>query len=355
LAEDLGPIQDDLRKLYTAQFAGLWIDTNGVAQVRFVGDGNGVRDVVVAAGLANAPHLAEVGHSEAELMRVMGQLRTDYQYLDDGTLTLGGVQLAKVYLDIPRNAVVLEALSGSAEEWSKLEARYGSAVVIEQAESSAAPVACTSRSNCGGPMKAGLWMFYLSGERACTTAFQVFTASANYILTAGHCHSNSNTRYHPVGTKIGAQQAYSTSGRADAMTIYLSSASSVSNKLFLTPTNIISITRAEQISGSVDAEVLGERVCISKGSATGNRCGTLLHTMVDLGGGLTDQRMASNMWACGGDSGSPVYDGSKAIGVISQGSKGSTGTVECGQQGANSFYSHIYWVQDELNVALRIS
>jgi V8-like Glu-specific endopeptidase len=65
--------------------------------------------------------------------------------------------------------------------------------------------------------------------------------------------------------------------------------------------------------------------------------------------------MASNMWACGGDSGSPVYDGSKAIGVISQGSKGSTGTVECGQQGANSFYSHIYWVQDELNVALRIS
>jgi hypothetical protein len=98
------------------------------------------------------------------------------------------------------------------------------------------------------------------------------------------------------------------------MTIYLSSASSVSNKLFLTPTNIISITRAEQISGSVDAEVLGERVCISKGSATGNRCGTLLHTMVVLGGGLTDQRMASNMWACGGDSGSPVYDGSKAIG-----------------------------------------
>lgn len=352
LAESLRPLQADLRAKSAAEFAGMWIDDSGTPQVRVVGDSAAIDASIARANVGASMVVRKVRFSEVALNEAIDRLRGEYVYLADGTLTLGGLDLGMVYVDLSRNAVVIAALSGSPAEWTRLVERYGPEYLVERGTGKTLPAACTGRGNCGAPMKAGLWMYFISGERACTTAFQAFAGTSNYILTAGHCHANSNTRYHPIGTKIGAQQAYAYTGRADAMSIYLSSASSVSNKLYLTPSNIISITRAEQIAGSVNAEVVGQPVCVSKSSAPANPCGYLQHNNVDLGGGLYMQRMASNFWVCGGDSGAPVFYGSKAVGIISQGS----GNVEqCGQQGSNSFYSHIYFVQDVLNVALRIN
>ena len=132
------------------------------------------------------------------------------------------------------------------------------------------------------------------------------------------------------------------------MIIKLVAGAGLSNKLYLSPGNIVSITRIEQLAGSVDVEMVGEPVCVSKGSATGNTCGTLLHNNVDING-LIEQRMADNMWVCGGDSGSPVYNSTKAIGVIHSSSISGI----CGQQGSNSFYSHIYWIQDKWQAIVR--
>lgn len=347
LADELRPLQHLLRTEHADSFAGLWIDDSGRPHVALVAATSKAVEIVRNSGLSIAPIIEDVEFSEVALKAQLEGIRQAYVDRPDGSQFLDTLEVAQVALDLPGNAITVDLLSGTTGEAEALSGRYGLAIRTQRVSSKPSPVACISRSNCGGPMKAGLNMFYINDEAACTTAFQVFTAAANYILTAGHCHHSSrNTRYHPKDVKIGAQDAYSVSGRADAMRVFLASSSSVSNKLFLSPTSILSITSAEQISGP-NAEVAGEPVCASKPS--GNRCGTLVYTQIDIPG-LIDQRLARNLYACDGDSGSPVYHGSKAIGVIVQ-----SGIPECSTQPRDTFYSHIYWVQDILNVALRIN
>lgn len=347
LADELRPLQHRLRTEHPDVFAGLWIDDSGRPHIALVARASKVLGIVDDAGLSVPPIIEDAEFSESDLRAQLEELRKAYVDWPDGSRYVESIEVSTVALDLRQNRIAVNVLSGTPDEVAVLASRFGPAILTERVETKPAPVACTSRANCGGPMKAGLNLYYINDERACQTAFQVFSGSTNYILTAGHCHHDSrNTRYHPIGVKIGAQDAYSVSGRADAMRIFLSSTSSVSNKLFLSPTNIPSITSAEQIAGP-GAEVVGEPVCTSKPS--GNRCGTLYIQEIDIPG-LIDQRLARDLYGCDGDSGSPVYYGSKAIGIVVQ-----TGIPQCSTQPRDTFYSHIYWVQDILNVALRIN
>lgn len=347
LADELRPLQHRLRTEYPDAFGGLWIDDSGMPHVALVAVPAKALQIVEDARLSVPPIIEDAEFSEAALRARMEKVRMAYVDKPDGSRFVESLEVSTVALDLRRNRIVVNVISGTTEEAAALASHLGPGTLSERVDGKPAPVACTSRANCGGPMKAGLNLYYINDERACQTAFQVVTGSANYILTAGHCHHDSrNTRYHPIDVKIGAQDAYSVSGRADAMRIFLSSSASVSNKLFLSPSSILSITSAEQIVGP-GAEVVGEPVCASKPS--GNRCGTLYIKEIDIPG-LIDQRLARDLYGCDGDSGSPIYYGSKAIGVLVQ-----TGIPYCTTEPRDTFYSHIYWVQDTLSVALRIS
>lgn len=129
---------------------------------------------------------------------------------------------------------------------------------------------------------------------------------------------------------------------ADVMRFTLSSAQA-SNLLYVSSSFMRSVTSSE----GYDADIIGQQVCSSK--LSGVDCGTLQSKNVcSDGGAICGLRLASNQYACSGDSGSPVYmpTGSttaKALGII-QGK--SSGNYTCpnfstDRMGSSSVYSQI--------------
>jgi hypothetical protein len=132
---------------------------------------------------------------------------------------------------------------------------------------------------------------------------------------------------------------YSSSG-VDVMRFPIAK-SQASNLLYVTSSVMRTVTSTES------NEVLGEQVCSSK--LSGVDCGTLQSTNVcGDGGAICSLRLASNQYACGGDSGSPVYmptstTTARAQGII-QGK--SNGTFTCpnsstDKMGSSSVYTYI--------------
>jgi streptogrisin B len=146
------------------------------------------------------------------------------------------------------------------------------------------------------------------GQYRCSLGFNVVSGSTYYFLTAGHCGSLANTWYTDAGhtNLIGPTVSYSFPGNDYALVRYQN-------------------TSLSHPGGySVADAFVGESVKRT-GSTTGTHSGTVTALNVTVRysghpGGTVSGLIQTNVCAEGGDSGGPLYDGTKALGLTSGGS-----------------------------------
>lgn len=140
----------------------------------------------------------------------------------------------------------------------------------------------------------------------CSLGFNVVKGSTYYFLTAGHCGKSEKNWYTSASrtTLIGPTTGYSFPGNDYALVRY--------SNLSLSHPGGFSVADA----------FVGEKVT-RDGSTTGVHSGTvtgLNATVRYQGGGTVSGLIRTNVCAEPGDSGGPLYDGTRALGLTSGGS-----------------------------------
>ena len=208
-----------------------------------------------------------------------------------------GVRGIAWYVDRAANRVVVTADSTvSRAELAHLKRSAGtnaSALRIERTTGTFRPL-----------LSAGAAIY--GGRYRCSLGFNVVKGSTYYFLTAGHCGKVASTWYTNSGhtTLIGATMGYSFPGNDYALVRYDNT--SLSHPGGFTAANAF----------------VGESVKRT-GSTTGTHSGTVTALNVTVryqGGGKVSGMIQTTVCAEPGDSGGPLYDGSKALGLTSGGS-----------------------------------
>ncbi len=143
------------------------------------------------------------------------------------------------------------------------------------------------------------------GQYRCSLGFNVTKGGQYYFLTAGHCGRVASTWYTNSNhsTLIGPTVGYSFPGNDYALVQYTNT--SLTHPGGFTAANAF----------------VGEQVTRT-GSTTGTHTGTVqaLNATVRYAEGTVRGLIQTNVCAEGGDSGGPLYDGTKALGLTSGGS-----------------------------------
>ncbi|MER7754144.1 S1 family peptidase [Kitasatospora sp. NPDC097643] len=194
--------------------------------------------------------------------------------------------------------------------------------VVLTADSTVSPAAIAKLRHAAGANTASLRIQRTSGKLTpllaagdaiygggyrCSLGFNVVSGSTYYFLTAGHCGNVANTWYtnSSQSTLIGATVNSSFPGNDYALVRYDNSG----------------LSHSGGFSSAPDAYV-GESVKRT-GSTSGTHGGTvtgLNATVRYSGGGTVRGMIQTNVCAEPGDSGGPLYDGTKALGITSGGS-----------------------------------
>ena len=170
------------------------------------------------------------------------------------------------------------------------------------------------------------------GQYRCSLGFNVQKGSTYYFLTAGHCGKVANTWYTNSNhsTLIGPTVDYSFPGNDYALVQYTNTSLSHSGGF------------------SVADPFVGQTVT-RKGSTTGVHSGkvTALNVTVRYsGGGRVGGLIQTTVCAEPGDSGGPLYDGTKALGLTSGGSgncsSGGTTFFQPVREAANKYGVTVY-------------
>ena len=248
-------------------------------------------------------------------------------------------------LSVVRNAVERSGVAGIS--WY-LDAAAGRVVVTADSSVSSAEVATLRRaagSTGGAALRiqrtAGVFTPLLSAGDAiygtryrCSLGFNVVSGSTFYFLTAGHCGNLESTWYTSSSrtTLIGPTVSSSFPGNDYALVRYAN-------------------TSLSHPGGFTVADaVVGERVT-RDGSTTGVHSGTVTALNVSVRyrghpGGTVSGLIQTTVCAEGGDSGGPLYDGTKALGLTSGGSgdctSGGTTFFQPVREAANAYGVTIY-------------
>jgi streptogrisin B len=158
------------------------------------------------------------------------------------------------------------------------------------------------------------------GGYRCSLGFNVVKGGTYYFLTAGHCGKVAKTWYtnSSLSTLIGPTMGYSFPGNDYALVRYDNA--SLTHPGGFTAANAF----------------VGESVT-RKGSTTGTHTGTVTALNVTVryqGGGVVRGMIQTTVCAEPGDSGGPLYDGTKALGLTSGGSG------DC-KKGGTTFYQPV--------------
>jgi streptogrisin B len=216
------------------------------------------------------------------------------------------------------SAVEASGIAGIA--WY-VDASADRVVVTADSSASAAEVATLRRAAGGnaGALRveraAGVFSPLLSagdaifgGKYRCSLGFNVVSGSTNYFLTAGHCGKLASTWFTNANhtTLIGPVINFSFPGNDYALVRY-------DNASLSHPGGF-----------AVADPIVGERVT-RDGSTTGVHSGTVTALNVTVRfvghpGGTVSGLIQTNVCAEPGDSGGPLYDGTKALGLTSGGS-----------------------------------
>ncbi|MEO3778727.1 S1 family peptidase [Micromonospora sp. B11E3] len=215
----------------------------------------------------------------------------------DAAVTASGVEGIAWRVDAASNRVVVTAdESVSAAEVATLKKNAGAeagAIRIDRAKGVFRPLVSAGDAIYGG------------GYR-CSLGFNVVKSGVYYFLTAGHCGNVANTWYtnSSLTTLIGATAGSSFPGNDYALVRYDNA--SLSHPGGYTAANAF----------------VGESVKRT-GSTTGTHSGTVTALNVTVryvGSGTVKGMIQTTVCAEPGDSGGPLYDGTKALGITSGGS-----------------------------------
>jgi streptogrisin B len=203
--------------------------------------------------------------------------------------------------------------------------------VKQSADNNSAAVRVEHASGVFRPMIAAGDAIY-GGKYRCSLGFNVVKGGTHYFLTAGHCGKVAKTWYTDSShsTLIGPTIDYSFPGNDYALVRYDNP--SLSNPGGFTAANA----------------VVGEHVT-RDGSTTGTHSGTvtaLNATVRYQGGGTVSGLIQTTVCAEPGDSGGPLYDGTKALGITSGGSgnctTGGTTFFQPVSEAANAYGVTVY-------------
>jgi streptogrisin B len=172
------------------------------------------------------------------------------------------------------------------------------------------------------------------GQYRCSLGFNVVKGSTYYFLTAGHCGKVATTWYTNPGhtTLIGPTVNYSFPGNDYALVRYAN-------------------TSLSHPGGFAVANAFVGESVKRKGSTTGTHAGTVtaLNVSVRYVGhlhGVVSGLIQTNVCAEPGDSGGPLYDGTKALGITSGGSgdctSGGTTFYQPVREAANAYGVTVY-------------
>jgi streptogrisin B len=193
------------------------------------------------------------------------------------------------------------------------------ATVKRSAGASADTIAIKHTSGVFRPLLSAGAAIY-GGRYRCSLGFNVSQGSTYYFLTAGHCGKVAKTWYTNSShtTLIGPTINYSFPGNDYALVRYDN-------------------TSLSHPGGYAAANaVVGESVKRT-GSTTGTHSGTVTALNVTVryqGGGTVSGMIQTTVCAEPGDSGGPLYDGTKALGITSGGSG------DC-KSGGTTFYQPV--------------
>jgi streptogrisin B len=186
--------------------------------------------------------------------------------------------------------------SAQLAELKQSTASYGSAVHITHVNGTFSKLL-----SGGDPILTTQWR--------CSLGFNVRSGSTYYFLTAGHCTEGYPDYYTSSGSYIGPTVGTSFPGNDYGIVRYDSSIAHDGT------------VGSQDITSAANATV-GEHVT-RRGSTTGVHSGTVqaLNATVNYGSGeIVSGLIQTNVCAEPGDSGGPLYDGTKAIGLTSGGS-----------------------------------
>lgn len=245
-----------------------------------------------------------------------------------GTVTLGMFILPTGATAAPRYSAGALAAVNAAVDRSGVEgiswytdAASGRVVVTADSSVSAAEIATLKRtagadagallikrtSGVFSPLLSGGDAIY-GGNYRCSLGFNVVSGSTYYFLTAGHCGSLASTWYTNSShtTLIGPTIGYSFPGNDYALVRYDN-------------------TSLSHPGGFTVADAFVGESVTRDGSTTGVHTGTVTALNVTVRysghpGGTVSGLIQTNVCAEGGDSGGPLYDGGKALGLTSGGS-----------------------------------
>ena len=172
------------------------------------------------------------------------------------------------------------------------------------------------------------------GQYRCSLGFNVVSGSTYFFLTAGHCGKIANTWYTNSShtTLIGPTFNYSFPGNDYALVRYDN-------------------TSLSHPGGFTVADAFVGESVVRKGSTTGTHGGTVtaLNVSVRYSGrlhGVVSGLIQTNVCAEPGDSGGPLYDGTRALGLTSGGSgdctSGGTTFFQPVREAANAYGVTVY-------------
>ncbi|MGW4421014.1 S1 family peptidase [Streptosporangium sp. NPDC004631] len=321
----LTKLADTMSENLGTTFGGAWIDQrNGgklTVGVTETGAANQVRSAALAAGAADTVSVP-VRHSFAHLQQVTTELAKRVAEVNKGADS--GLQTGIV---TPDNVVRLSSLEGSKPtpaqqeviRWAKTT--FGSAVTVSTYAHRSVKLYCYDDYACDPPLRSGLAIF--GGNARCTSAFMTYSGSSYYMLTAGHCAELGAwwdvSTYSYGYQNVGSVADYTFGWYGDSAIV------SVDDPSWWRPRGWV--LYQTPVRGT-EADYVGSYVC-KQGSTTGYTCGIV--SEVNSTVSYPNRTLAGMTWsdACDGpgDSGSGVFYGNYAHGILSGGTDVGCGMI----------------------------
>jgi hypothetical protein len=297
--------------------AGAYIDHSDLPMlvIRLLGDATTTRDFI--EDLHTVPYTQlrseEVDFDETDLQKAADYILLHRPLLD-------GVSVHAVDVDLANQHVIVRVNDDDTEQPSAVAAAItselgGISVKFEQGLAEV-DAACSSRTNCHSPHRAGIQINRGSGTGPrCTMGFHITYGGDRQFLSAGHCSygSRSNYWYHPGSGYIGVVRENLMYAEDDLMRVSMSN-SQASSTIYAQ-------------SGSVtgwDSPLQGATVRASLGASTATRSGIVQYAYTTWWSNTCNCQMrggrATGLDPIAGDSGSPVYEVAgtalTAIGIV---------------------------------------
>jgi hypothetical protein len=344
-----GVWRDELASIYAYAaaesdvFAGFYIDqqAGGTLHVEFIDDPDGHRDAIAKLVPPGMPFAVDrVSHSLADLQAT----RDAIDAADDKSGIPGG--FVEMWTDIPMNQIQLGVRVMTPQVESDLIKAFGSGMAVHEAKP-ADMMTCTAH-DCDPPWKGGLEITdYGPVSYGCSICFSAVGSLNTHVLTAGHCAGGDigSLWQEGLGRQVVGDMRASTfrdfGTTADAAKIMIDP-SNKSTDIILGAGTLRTMTRVQ----GHDVDVIGDRVC-QAGAFTGLWCGNITAVDYQLEGTAYGfnykfrHLRKADFSVRDGDSGGPVFDGQKAMGL-----------VEGRAPDGRAMYSHIWEVQQLLNVTV---